>query len=102
MNKIRCQCCGKELPAGSLKYVVEIKTFADFDGYLEQCHGDLEEGMLDLLEELSDVDPKEVGDDVYQDMIFILCKDCRMRFIRDPFCIEKGLFEGDSLKGTIH
>ncbi len=101
-NKIRCQCCGKELPPGSLKYVVEIKTFADYDGYIDENSGDLEEDMLDLIEEMSDIDSKTLEEDVYKEMMFILCKDCRARFIKDPFCVEKEMFEDEHTKGTVH
>ena len=102
MNKIRCQCCSKELQPGSVKYVIEIKSFADFDGYLEEYQGDIEDGILDILEDMSDTDTKTIEEDVYQEMVFILCKDCKARFVKDPFCMDKETFENEHVKGTVH
>jgi hypothetical protein len=58
--KILCHSCGKELPRGSLKYVIEIKSFADFDGYLEEYPGDVEEGINDLLDAIEHADPGSI------------------------------------------
>ncbi|MBI5875334.1 MAG: hypothetical protein HZB81_05755, partial [Deltaproteobacteria bacterium] len=82
MNKIRCYSCSRELSEGSLKYVVEVKSFADFGGYLEDYSGDVESGMVELLKELEDADQKTLEDDVYQEMVFILCKACRDKFYK--------------------
>jgi hypothetical protein len=38
-----CVKCGKSLPQGSLKYVVDIRVYADFDGVLNLPEGDIEE-----------------------------------------------------------
>lgn len=102
MQKLRCHSCGKELPKGSLKYVVEIRCFADFDGYLEEYDGDVEEGINELLDAMENVDPKTIEEDVSKELIYILCKSCRDRFTSDPFQTGKVIFEGEDVKGTIH
>ncbi len=100
--KIVCHSCGKELPLGSLKYIVEIKSFADFDGYLEDYPGDIEDGINDLLDAMDHAEPKSLEDDVFQEFIYILCKDCRDRFTSDPFKGRMRIFEKEDTKGTIH
>ncbi len=102
MKKLRCHNCGIDLPKGSLKYILEIRSFADFDGYLEEYDGDIEEGINDLLDAMESADPKAIEDDVSKEQIFILCKSCRDKFINDPFQSGKIDVDGDEVKGTIH
>lgn len=102
MQKLRCHSCGKQLPVGTLKYVIEIKSFADFDGYLEEYECDIEEGINFLFDSIENTDEKALEDDVSKESIYILCKPCRDKFINDPFHSGKPSFEGDDAKGTIH
>lgn len=102
MQKLRCHNCSKELPNGSLKYIVEIRSFADFDGYLEEYEGDVEDGINGLLDAMENIDPKTLEEDVSKELIFILCKSCRDKFTSDPFQNGKAPFEGEEVKGTIH
>jgi hypothetical protein len=102
MNKFRCYSCERELPEGSLKYVVEIKSFADFDGFLEDYRGDAESGMLELLEEMEDMDQKAMEEDVYHEIVFVLCKDCRDKFYKKPFKAGEQFCLGEEVKGSIH
>ncbi|MEK7679656.1 MAG: hypothetical protein AAB356_05645 [Deltaproteobacteria bacterium] len=91
-----------ELPKGSLKYILEIRSFADFDGYLEDYDGDIEEGINDLLDAMESADPKAIEEDVSKEQLFILCKACRDRFISDPLQTGKTDVDGDEVKGTVH
>jgi len=102
MQKLRCHCCGRELPKGQLKYILEIRSFADFDGYLEDYQGEVEEGINDLLDSMEHMDPKTLEEDVSREFIYILCKTCLDKFTSDPFQNGKTAFEGEDVKGTIH
>ena len=102
MQTLRCHNCSKELPRGSLKYIVEIRSFADFDGYLEEYEGDMEEGINDLLDAMENVDPKTLEEDVAKELIYILCKSCSDKFTNDPFCNGRVEPLGEEVKGTIH
>ncbi len=102
MTVLRCQGCGRELPRGGLKYIVELKSFADFDGYLEEYPGDIEDGIDELLDAMEDVDPNTLEEDVYMERTYVVCKLCRDRFARDPFH-DSGYEEGEyAAKGTLH
>lgn len=102
MHKLHCNHCGKELPKGTLKYIVEIKSFADFDGYLEEHEGDVEDGINELLETIESMDAKSLEDDVIKELIYILCKTCRDKFTEDPFKTGKPTAQGEDAKGTVH
>ena len=82
--------CGKRLPEGSLKYVVDIRVYADFDGVLNFPEGDIEEEVNRLMAEIEGMDPGELERDVYQEMAFLLCKGCRDRFVEDPLSRGEG------------
>jgi hypothetical protein len=98
----KCQSCARELHEGHLKYVVEVRSFADFDGYLEEYEGDIEEGINDLLDAVENMDEESLEDDVYQVQVFILCKGCRDKFSNDPFRNGHKMMEFEDLKATIH
>ncbi|MBI5562774.1 MAG: hypothetical protein HY894_08000 [Deltaproteobacteria bacterium] len=102
MHKFRCHGCGKELAKGSLKYIVEVKSFADFDGYLEEYEGDVEEGISELVEAMESMDAKAMEDDVAREIVFILCKPCRDRFTNDPLQTGRPVLAGEDAKGTVH
>lgn len=102
MQTLRCHICSKELPKGSLKYIVEIRSFADFDGYLEEYDGDMEEGINDLLDAMENVDSKELEEEVSKELIYILCKSCSDRFTSDPFSSARTEPAEEEIKGTIH
>ena len=102
MNAMRCHSCGKELKKGGLKYVVEIKSFADFDEYLEEYPGSVEDGIDELLDAMENVDTKNLEDDVYRERTYVLCKSCRDRFSDNPFHAGSPMIEEERDKGTLH
>ncbi len=99
---IRCDSCSRQLPSGALKYVVEMKSFADFDGYLEKYEGDIEEGIEYLLDAMEQVDVKDLEEDVSRELVYILCKECRDKLMNDPFQTGSIASELDYVKGTLH
>ncbi len=102
MEVLRCHSCGAILREGSLKYVIEIKSFADFDGYLEAYHGDLEERINEFIDAMEELELGNLEEDICQDVIYILCKRCRDNFVNDPFHTERPTSETEERKSTIH
>lgn len=72
VDRQSCYRCGRYLPAGSLKYVVHLKVYADFDGFLSVPDEDLEGEMDRILEEIEWRNAKELEEEVYQEMVFLL------------------------------
>ncbi|MBI5560350.1 MAG: hypothetical protein HY883_03660 [Deltaproteobacteria bacterium] len=102
MAELRCSGCGRALQKGGLKYIIEIKSFADFDGYLEEYPGDVREGIDELLDAIENVNPESLEEDVYMERTYILCKPCRDRFSDNPFNAAEPLAQGELSKGTLH
>ena len=98
-----CARCGKALPLGSLKYVIRIKVFADYDGVIEEPAGHSEEQFQRLIDSLRDADPQKLEEDVYMERAFILCHPCREWFVKTllGFRASNGENEG-GVPGLIH
>lgn len=91
------------LTRGGLKYVIEIKSFADFDGYLEEYPGEIEDGINELLDSMENMETEELEEEVFQELVFILCKSCREKFVDDPFNRRHALEEEDVVsRGMLH
>jgi hypothetical protein len=91
------------LPEGSLKYVVDIRVYADFDGVLNLPGEDIEEEVHRLMGKIERMDPGELEKDVYQEMAFVLCKGCRDRFVEDPLSRGEGPYPaGEGSSQFIH
>jgi hypothetical protein len=82
-----CIRCGRNLPPGSLKYVVDLRVYAGFDGYLPEEEGDIQVRMKRLVEEMEVKDEADLEGDVYLRQVYLICKDCRDRFLSNPLNI---------------
>jgi hypothetical protein len=88
MIRYSCDVCGRELdPQDDLRYVVKMEVFAAFDPAAteddDEDRDHLEE-IQDILERLEDSSSETIGDDVYQQLRFDLCPECRRKFLKNP------------------
>ena len=77
-----CDSCGEYLPDGSAKYTVHIQAVADFDGIIYT------EDNTSLEEEVTGsvfASVEEMGEEIFQEVAFILCDNCKRKFLQDPF-----------------
>ncbi len=92
MIRYSCDLCKRELdPEHDLRYVVKIEVFAAFDPAAtdgEEDDRDHLEEIQDILERLEDSDCDQIGDDVYQQLRFDLCPECRKKFAQNPLARE--------------
>ncbi len=86
MIKYSCDMCKREIdPSEQLRYVVKVEIHAAFDPLeIDEDDRDHLQEIQDILERLEDADSDEVGDDVYQQLRFDLCPECRRRFLENP------------------
>jgi hypothetical protein len=90
MIRYSCDLCKRELdPQDDLRYVVKIEVYAAFDAAAvdDEDRDHLEE-IQDILERMEDVSGDEIGDEVYQQLRFDLCPECRKRFLENPLARE--------------
>jgi len=87
MIRFSCDMCKRDIdPEEDLRYVVKVEIYAAFDPLAigdEDDRDHLQE-IQDILERSEDAESDQIGDDVYQQLRFDLCPECRKRFLKNP------------------
>ena len=87
MIRYSCDWCKRDLdPDEDLRYVVKMEVYAAFDPTVSDADDDRDhlQEIQDILERLEDAESDQIGDDVYQQLRFDLCPECRKRFVKNP------------------
>ena len=86
MIRFSCDMCKREIdPEEDLRYVAKIELYAAFDPMvLEEDDRDHLQEIQDILERAEDLESDQIGDDVYQQLRFDLCPECRRKFLKNP------------------
>jgi len=83
-----CDLCKREMdPDEDLRYVVKMEIYAAFDPMVGEEQDDDRDHLReiqDILERMEQSDADHVGEDVYQQLSFDLCPECRKKFLRNP------------------
>jgi len=82
-----CDLCGRVLdPEEDLRYVVKMEICAAFDpvSVEEEDDRDHLQEIQNLLEHLEDAENDQISGDVYQQLRFDLCPECRRKYIKNP------------------
>jgi hypothetical protein len=84
-----CDVCKCSLdPEQDMRYVIRMEVYAALDGEPGQIDDDRDhlEEIQDILERLDNLDPgdQQLGQEVYQQLRFDLCGECRKKFMQDP------------------
>jgi hypothetical protein len=82
-----CDLCKRPLdPTRDLRYVVRIEISAAFDPVVNEEEDDRDylEEIQDMLEHLEHDPNTEISEEVYQELRFDLCPECRKRFCKNP------------------
>jgi len=88
MLHFTCDLCGRELVAcGDQRYVVKMEVYAAYDP-LEITEDDLDRDHMEeigqLIEQMEDMDPQQLEDEVYKNFRFDFCPECHKKFLKDP------------------
>lgn len=92
MISYSCDLCKRDLdPEEDLRYVVRVEIAAAFDPVCVEEEDDRDhlQEIQEILERLDDADDDCLGDDVYQQLRFDLCPECRKKFIKNPLGREQ-------------
>ncbi len=87
MIRYSCDICKRDLdPDQDLRYVVKMEVFAAFDPAADDDDADRDhlQEIQDILERMEDADSDHIGEDVFQQLRFDLCPECRKKFLRNP------------------
>lgn len=85
MIQYSCDLCKRPLDAeDDLRYIVKMEVYAAFDPMeLDDDTDNLQE-IHEILERMDDAECDAVGEDVYQQLRFDLCPECRKKFLKNP------------------
>ncbi|HVA49560.1 MAG TPA: hypothetical protein VNH11_24550 [Pirellulales bacterium] len=85
MIQYSCDLCKRPLDSeDDLRYVVKMEVYAAFDPVEIDDDTDNLHEIHEILERIDDIGSEQVGDDVYQQLRFDLCPECRKKFLRNP------------------
>ncbi len=82
-----CDCCKRVLDQSDLRYVVKMEVYAAFDPVaMDDADDDRDhlQEIQEILQRGEDAADPQIGDDVYEQMRFDLCPECRKKFIKHP------------------
>lgn len=87
MIQYSCDCCKRVLDPDDLRYVVKMEVYAAFDPQnSSDCDDDRDhlQEIQEILRAAEDADDEQIGSDVYEQLRFDLCGDCRKKFAKHP------------------
>ena len=87
MIRYSCDCCKRELDPDDLRYVVKMEVYAAFDpNAIDEADDDRDhlQELQEILQRAEDAADDQVGPEVYQQLRFDLCVDCRKKFLKHP------------------
>lgn len=87
MIHFTCDCCKRPIDTeNDLRYVVRLEVYASLDP--AECELDSDRDHLqeiqDILEQLDDTESDQMSDDVYHQVRYDLCSECRKQFLKNP------------------
>jgi hypothetical protein len=86
MIHYHCDFCKRALDSEDLRYVVRMEVYAALDNTEADVDSDRDhlQEIEDILEQLDASCELPPGDEVYQQLRFDLCAECRKKFLNDP------------------
>ena len=82
-----CDCCKRALESEDLRYVVKMEVYAAIDpaamNDMDDDRDHLQE-IQEILQRSTDALDPQIGSDVYEQLRFDLCPECRKKFLNNP------------------
>ena len=81
-----CDFCKRTFEPEELRYIVRVEVYAALDNSEADVDDDRDhlQEIEEILERLDATGESPPGDDVYQQLRFDLCAECRKKFLSDP------------------
>ncbi len=85
-TKLRCDLCGKRFKKGGTRYRINLEVISDFDGHIEDFSKKPEDYLKKKIEKILDdtkeTSEEELAEEVYLKRNWLVCINCRERFLR--------------------
>jgi hypothetical protein len=82
-----CDCCKRALDPEDLRYVVKMEVYAAFDpSAMDDVDDDPDhlQEIQEILQRSEDAADPQISHDVYEQLRFDLCTECRKKFLKNP------------------
>ena len=82
-----CDCCKRALDSEDLRYVVKMEVYAAIDpASMDDMDDDRDhlQEIQEILQRCNDAVDPQIGSDVYEQLRFDLCPECRKKFLKNP------------------
>ena len=81
-----CDLCGKDLPAGSPRYIVRVEVFAAAESQISDFEmlDKPDEVIQEMLTKMEQMSLKEIEDGSYRIFRYALCRRCQAKFLDSP------------------
>lgn len=87
MIHFTCDCCKRSIDLDrEVRYVVRLEVYAAIDPSQQELEGDRDylEEIEDILAHNDDASDANIGADVYQQVRYDVCCDCRRKLVANP------------------
>lgn len=85
MTQLKCRRCSIPLEKDSGRYLMALTFLADVDFELEDSTENVEGAMVELLDQIEQTPEEELINQVYQKLVFMICRRCKEELATDPF-----------------
>lgn len=76
-DRKRCARCGRRFRKGGTYYTVKAELISVFDGHINDRAADFEKKLGEIEKELKDTPEKELEEQVYKKIEYLVCVACR-------------------------
>jgi hypothetical protein len=87
MIHFTCDLCRRDMDAeNELRFVVKLEVYAAFDPLQEDGDDDRDhlQEIHEILERSEIAESPDISEEVYQQLRYDLCPECRKRFMKNP------------------
>jgi hypothetical protein len=86
MMHYTCDCCKQPINAEhDVRYVVRVEVYPSLDaGEDADDERDHLQEIQDILERIDDGEQPDIGDEVYHQARYDLCRECRNLYVKNP------------------
>jgi len=89
MNYCQCAQCGCKLSESDAHYRIVVEIIENSDSAPLNLQDEISEQMNRLLYQLEEFHPEKSEGEGYEEIVFILCRECKDFFLRDPLGSKK-------------
>jgi len=101
----KCHLCSADIYPGEKRCMIAVHIFPDQedDIFVENFCPEEECPMAECMDDSCGCADEEQGEELFQEVHLVLCKDCQDQFMKNPFVKESLLFfRSESDSRTLH